>query len=83
MSCQNEYAIVDVGNGRASEGKILVLLDDELTAQDMATELRRRGCRVTVKEMATPCQASEPNWAGLVAGPAASGNDRLTVPASR
>jgi hypothetical protein len=44
-----EYAIVDVTEGSVSEGKILVLLDDETTANEMAAEMSRRGGSVVVK----------------------------------
>jgi hypothetical protein len=43
------YAIVDVREGSASEGKVLVLLDDEPTALEIAIELRRRGCEVVIQ----------------------------------
>ena len=49
MASEGDYAIVDATPDRDSNGKVLVILDDESTAQEMATELRRRGCRVDVR----------------------------------
>jgi WhiB family transcriptional regulator, redox-sensing transcriptional regulator len=43
------YAIVDVLEGSSTKGKILVLLDDEQTALEMARELRARGRQVVVQ----------------------------------
>jgi hypothetical protein len=43
------YAVVDVNKGRTSEGKVLVLLDDIASAQEIAAELCRRGCAVVVR----------------------------------
>jgi hypothetical protein len=77
MTCRAEYALVDVGNGRSSEGKILVLVDDERIAADMAAELRRRGCRVVIK-------AIELHEYGAAArARIVDGDDRLSVPATR
>jgi hypothetical protein len=52
MSDSGEYAIVDVTRGSNSAGKILVLLDDEQTATEMAADLRVRGCDVVVRRVA-------------------------------
>jgi hypothetical protein len=52
MSDSGEYAIVDVTRGSDSAGKILVLLDNEPTATEMAADLRRRGCHVVVRRVA-------------------------------
>jgi hypothetical protein len=52
MKSSEEYAIVDVTHGRNSEGKILVLIDDRQTANEMATDLRGRGCDVVVETVA-------------------------------
>jgi hypothetical protein len=49
MSDSAEYALVDVTRGSNSAGKILVLLDSEQTATEMAADLRRRGCEVVVR----------------------------------
>jgi hypothetical protein len=49
MTFQGEYAIVDVRASSPSHGKILVVVDDESTAQEMAAELRRRRCQVVVR----------------------------------
>jgi hypothetical protein len=53
MSDSGEYAIVDVTRGSNSAGKILVLLDNEQTATEMAADLRVRGCDVVVRRVAT------------------------------
>jgi hypothetical protein len=52
MSDSGEYALVDVTSGSNSAGKILVLLDNEQTATEMAADLRRRGCNVVVRRVA-------------------------------
>jgi hypothetical protein len=44
-----DYAIIDAGDGSSTAGKILVLVDDEQTAVEMARHLRRRGCDVVVR----------------------------------
>jgi hypothetical protein len=44
------FAIVDVSH-RASRGKILMLLDDQDTAVELAMELSRRSCPVVVREL--------------------------------
>ena len=49
MSYQGEYAIVDVRASSPSQGKILVVLDDEAIAQEMAAEMRRQRCQVVVR----------------------------------
>jgi hypothetical protein len=49
MNDQGEYAIVDVRASSASHGKILVVVPDEATAEEMATELRRRRCQIAVR----------------------------------
>jgi hypothetical protein len=49
MTDLGEYAIVDVRKSSPSKGKILVVVDDEPTAQEMAIELNRRRCQVTVR----------------------------------
>jgi hypothetical protein len=49
MACLGGYAVVDVNQGRTSEGKVLVLLDDIASAQEIAAELCRRGCAVVVR----------------------------------
>jgi hypothetical protein len=51
MSDSGEYAIVDVTSGSNSAGKVLVLLDDEQTAAEMAADLRHRGCDVVVRRV--------------------------------
>ena len=65
MAYSGEYAVVDVAAGSTSEGKILVLLDDEATAQEIADELCLRGRSVAVtafwrrREAATPAALAE------------------------
>jgi hypothetical protein len=49
LPTSGDYAIVDVTEGGASRGKILVLLDDEMIAREIAAELHRRGCHVVVE----------------------------------
>jgi hypothetical protein len=49
MTFQGEYAIVDVRASSPSQGKILVVVDDQEIAQEMAAELRRRRCQVAVR----------------------------------
>jgi hypothetical protein len=49
MTHQREYAIVDVRAKSPSRGKILVCVDDEVIAQEIALELRRRRCQVAVQ----------------------------------
>ena len=49
MPTSGDYAIIDVTDGSTSLGKILVLLDDEMTAREIASELYRRGCKVIVQ----------------------------------
>ena len=49
MSYQGEYTIVDVRASSPSQGKILVVLDDEAIAQEMAAEMRRQRCQVVVR----------------------------------
>ena len=44
-----EYAIIDTSAGSRSEGKILVLVDDERTAHEIASDLRGRGFPVVIK----------------------------------
>jgi hypothetical protein len=53
MSDSGEYAIVDVTRGSNSAGKILVLLDNEQTAAEMAADLQARGCDVVVRRVST------------------------------
>jgi hypothetical protein len=65
MSDSSEYALVDVTRGSNSAGKILVLLDSEQIAAEMAADLQRRGCDVVVRRV-----ASRP---GLVMRPALDG----------
>jgi hypothetical protein len=48
------YAIVDITEGRRSIGKVLVLVDDEQTAQEIAVDLSKRGCRVVVEAFGPP-----------------------------
>jgi hypothetical protein len=71
MSDSAEYALVDVTRGRNSAGKILVLLDSEQTATEMAADLRRRGCDVVVRRV-----AQRP---GLVMRPALDGEPAAPV----
>lgn len=49
MPTAEDYAIIDVAKGSTSNGKVLVLIDDETTARDIASELHRRGCQVIVE----------------------------------
>jgi hypothetical protein len=49
MTSVSDYAIVDITEGSTSSGKVLVLLHDEKTAQEMAIDLTKRGCRVAVE----------------------------------
>jgi hypothetical protein len=49
MTDVTDYAIVDITEGRRSIGKVLVLVDDEQTAQEMAVDLTKRGCQVVVE----------------------------------
>ncbi len=42
MALPGDYAIVDATDGRASIGKVLVMVDDELTAREIAAELDQR-----------------------------------------
>jgi hypothetical protein len=49
MNDQGEYAIVDVRASSASHGKILVVVGDEVVAQEIAIELCRRRCQVAVR----------------------------------
>ena len=49
MAYSGGYAIVDANEGSASKGKILVLLDDEGTADEIAIEMRHRGCNVVIQ----------------------------------
>ncbi len=44
-----DYAIIDTNAGSTSEGKILVLVDDERTAREIAGDLRGRGFSVVIK----------------------------------
>lgn len=44
-----DYAIIDTNVGGRSEGKILVLVDDERTAHEIAGDLRGRGFSVLIK----------------------------------
>jgi hypothetical protein len=48
VALPGDYAIVDATEGRDSMGQVLVIVDDEPTATEIATELHRRGCRVEV-----------------------------------
>jgi hypothetical protein len=48
MALPGSYAIVDVTEGRESKGQVLVIVDDEITAREMARELHQRGCCVDV-----------------------------------
>jgi hypothetical protein len=54
LPTSEDYAIIDVTEGSTSNGKILVLLDDEVTAREIASELHRRGCQVIVEPVANP-----------------------------
>jgi hypothetical protein len=65
------YAIVDLTKGSTSEGKILVLLDDEEEALEIANELRRRGCSVAVRMMRRrrPDPIRSATQAGVAAAP--------------
>lgn len=51
MADSGDYAIVDVTKGSRSKGKILVLIGDEPTAQEIATELQLRGCNVIIQRV--------------------------------
>jgi hypothetical protein len=44
-----DYAIIDTNAGSMSEGKILVLVDDERTAREIASDLQGRGFPVAIK----------------------------------
>jgi hypothetical protein len=50
-----QYAIIDVGDGSQSQGKILLLLDDKRAALEIASELRTRGLDVSI-ELRAPGQ---------------------------
>jgi hypothetical protein len=54
MTDVSDYAIVDITEGRRTVGKVLVLLDDEQTAQEIAIDLTKRGCRVVVEAFGPP-----------------------------
>jgi hypothetical protein len=71
MSDSAEYALVDVTRGSSSAGKILVLLDNQQTAVEMAADLWRRGCNVVVRRV-----AQRP---GLVMRPALDGEPPAPV----
>jgi hypothetical protein len=45
----SDYAIIDVKQGSSSQGMVLVILNDEFTAGEIAVELRGRGCPVAVQ----------------------------------
>jgi hypothetical protein len=44
-----DYAIIDVKKGSSSYAQVLMIVEDERTANEIAIELRRNGCRVTVQ----------------------------------
>jgi hypothetical protein len=52
LPASEDYAIIDVTEGSTSNGKILVLLDDEMIAREIALELHRRGRDVLVQPVA-------------------------------
>jgi hypothetical protein len=43
--------VIDIREGSESRGKILVLIDDEVTAKEIAADLRRRRCDVIVQQV--------------------------------
>jgi hypothetical protein len=49
MGYSGDYAIIDVTERSPSKGKILVLLDNEQVAEEIAADLRRRGRDVVVQ----------------------------------
>jgi hypothetical protein len=49
MSQWGRYAIIDVTDESQSKGKILLLLDDERTALEIALELGTRGIEVAIQ----------------------------------
>jgi hypothetical protein len=72
MTHQREYAVVDVRAKSPSRGKILVVVDDEVIAQEIAVELRRRRCQVAVHPavnkrifLAEPVPAGAPEVTGM------------------
>jgi hypothetical protein len=70
-----EYALVDVTRGSNSAGEILVLLDSEQTAAEMAADLQRRGCEVVVRRvMPRPALVIRPALDGEPSAPLAVPN---------
>jgi len=49
MTYSESFAIVDMSEKSESYGKILVLLDDEVSAQDFVQDLRRHHLEVVVR----------------------------------
>jgi hypothetical protein len=49
MTQWGRYAIVDTAEGSQSRGKILMLLDDEWVAIEIASELQTRGLDVAIE----------------------------------
>ncbi len=56
LPSSGDYAIIDVSEASTSKGKILVLLEDQETAEQIAADLRHRGCHVTVQLVAEPSE---------------------------
>ena len=54
MITTESFAIIDVGENSESCGKILLLLDDAVTARDMAQELQRNHLEVVVRRSLGP-----------------------------
>jgi hypothetical protein len=59
MTQSSQYAIIDTAQGSQSRGKTLLLLDDERVAQEIASELRRRGLAVAIEGRASGPGASQ------------------------
>jgi hypothetical protein len=49
MTQWGRYAVIDATEGSQSRGKILLLLDDERAALEIASELRGRGVEVAIE----------------------------------
>jgi hypothetical protein len=49
MTQWGRYAVIDASSESQSRGKVLLLLDDERTALEIASELRTRGVDVAIE----------------------------------
>jgi hypothetical protein len=52
LHSSGDYAIIDVTQASISNGKILMLIEDKETADEIAATLRHRGCDVSVQQVA-------------------------------